>query len=253
MAIYTNSYYVAEARSAISSARHVVPIVMDLVAPRSVVDLGCGVGGWLSAFAEYGVEDYLGLDGAWVKPEMLRIDVSRFQPADLRRPVRSDRIWDLALSLEVIEHIPKRHAAEFVSSLTGLSKTVLLSAAIPRQGGNGHVNEQWPSWWAALFAEHGYVPVDALRHRIWKMEQVTFWYRQNMLFFVAEEHLATLPKLAAERTLTRPDMLDLVHPRMFMFAESAAAQRLAKRAIRSVPNTLRRARRKSEKLYTKRG
>lgn len=237
MARYGSAYYAAEARFALASARVVVPLIMDLVAPRSVIDVGCGVGGWLSVFADHGVQDFLGVDGAWVRPELLKIEPTRYRAVDLRKPIESQRTWDLAMSLEVAEHLPEQHAGDFVRSLTSLSKTVLLSAAIPRQGGNGHVNERWPSYWAALFSEQGYVVVDALRRRIWNAQAVNYWYCQNMLFFVDEAHLATLPKLAAERERTEPAMLDLVHPRMFMFAESAAAPRLAKRAIRSLLRT----------------
>src|SRR6056297_2828234 len=41
----------------------VVPMIMELFPVASIVDVGCGLGSWLAAFADCGVEDYLGLDG----------------------------------------------------------------------------------------------------------------------------------------------------------------------------------------------
>ncbi len=76
---------------------------------------------------------------------------------------------------------------------------VLFSAAIPQQGGVGHINERWPSYWAGLFDEHGYGAFDLVRPAVWTDDRVEIWYRQNLLVF-AKGHA----------TSTR--MLDIVHP-----------------------------------------
>ena len=47
------------------SARVTVPLVIDAISPRSVVDVGCGLGAWLAVFREHGVDDLLGYDGPW--------------------------------------------------------------------------------------------------------------------------------------------------------------------------------------------
>ena len=59
---------------------------------------------------------------------------------------------------------------------------VLSSAAIPHQGGTGHINERWQSWWAALFQKNGF---GAAWHQpdIRNCEEVEFWYRQNMVLY----------------------------------------------------------------------
>ena len=64
---------------------------------------------------------------------------------DLAQPLQIDRRFDLALSLEVAEHLPPECGSEFVQTLTDLSSVILFSAAIPFQGGTDHLNEQWPS------------------------------------------------------------------------------------------------------------
>lgn len=107
-------------------------------------------------------------------------------------------------------------AADFISSLTRLAPIILFSAAIPYQGGDGHLNEQWPEYWADLFKQHGFVPVDALRPSIWLDREVPFWYRQNMLFFCEEEALAGNEKLTQAYQETNPNGLSVVHPEMYM-------------------------------------
>ena len=149
------------------SAEVVVPMVMELVHPRSVTDLGCGLGTWLSVFREAGVEDVLGVDGEYVRLESLEIPKERFVAHDLRQPFAAGRRSDLSMSLEVAEHLSPEYAAPFVTTLTRLAPVVLFSAAVPGQGGTEHVNEQWPSYWAQLFRERGYLPVDCLRRHLW--------------------------------------------------------------------------------------
>jgi SAM-dependent methyltransferase len=209
---YTGEFYEAHQQAARRSAEVIVPIVMELVSPASVVDLGCGIGTWLAAFARRGVDDVLGVDGDWVSVDMLEIPRDRFVVARLDRVFTLDRRFDLALSLEVAEHLPEHAAKGLVTSLTGLAPSVLFSAAIPHQRGRQHVNEQWPEYWAALFAAHGYVVVDAIRPRVWSNASVSRWYRQNAMLYAREDVLAASPALARERERTAESMLSLVHP-----------------------------------------
>src|SRR5688572_1327578 len=113
------------------SAKEIVPTVMDLVKPRSVVDLGCGVGGWLAAFMKAGVEDVAGYDGEWVHLEDLLIPQNCFHRHDLSKPLPVERVFDLAVSVEVAEHLQAECALPFVQTLTKFSNVVLFSAAIP--------------------------------------------------------------------------------------------------------------------------
>jgi hypothetical protein len=95
------------------------------------------------------------------------------------------------VSLEVAEHLPESRAASFVADLCRLAPVVLFSAAIPGQGGTGHVNEQWPGYWADLFGARGYSVSGALRWRIWNDCRVCNWYSQNMLVASIEPGLLT--------------------------------------------------------------
>lgn len=226
---YTTDFYRRRDDNTRASAEAMVPLVLELCEPRSVVDLGCGVGTWLDVFRQHGVEDVFGLEGDWVDRERLVIPRDRFLACDLRSPVDLGRRFDLAASLEVAEHLPPGCAAAFVDSLTTLAPVVLFSAAVPFQGGRDHLNERWPSWWAELFAARGYAAADVVRPALWNRPEVRVWYAQNTLLYVDREHLAQRPRLAAAVAATDPARLDLVHPRLY--ERNSDPQRLSLRTV----------------------
>jgi SAM-dependent methyltransferase len=213
---YTEAYYRGRQAGSRSSAEAIVPFVFGLVKPSSVVDVGCGTGTWLAVFRELGVEHVLGIDGEHVDRRLLEIPDECFIARDLSATINLDRTFDLVVSLEVAEHLPRDHAPYFVRSLLQLGRVVLFSAAIPHQGGRGHVNEQWPEYWAHLFEEHDYVVVDCLRRKVWQDERVQYWYAQNTLLFVAHERLAGDRVLQHMHAETERSQLSIVHPKKYL-------------------------------------
>lgn len=197
------------------SAARVLPLVVSLLPVRSVVDVGCGDGSWLSAFSALGVDDIVGVEGPWISPQQLKIPTDKVRRMRVDQAVRLDRRFDLAMSLEVAEHLPPARAESFVSDLVALAPCVLLSAAIPGQGGHHHENEQWPSYWAAFFARHGYAAVDCLRPQLWSDGNVAWWYRQNLILFCDADTLAKHPALAAVASSSPDTVKALVHPECF--------------------------------------
>lgn len=210
---YDRAFYAEHAAGSRRSADVVVPLVLEAVGPRSVADVGCGTGEWLAAFRERGVTDVLGLDGAYAAELGLKIPKEDFKAVTLPAGMDAGRRFDLAMSVEAAEHLPAARAAELVAGLCGLSDVILFSAAIPFQGGTNHVNEQWPDYWAKLFAARGYQAVDCLRDELWNDERVEWWYAQNLLFFATAEAVQShsFLKDAAGKPLRR-----LVHPRNYL-------------------------------------
>lgn len=179
MGQYDERFY-ANIRDGIkSSAEVVVPMVKTLLEPDCVIDVGGGEGWWAREFFQLGSMVTL-IDGDYVEP----CDFGgRFIPHDIGgTPLPADLgQYDLAVCLEVAEHLPPSRGASFITELCGLAPAILFSAAIPGQGGTGHVNEQWPDYWAALFDDSGYAVTGALRFMIWGDGRVENWYRQNLL------------------------------------------------------------------------
>jgi len=97
------------------------------------------------------------------------------------------------------------------------------SAAIPLQGGAGHINEQWPSYWVELFARRGYVAIDAIRPAVWSNERVAVWYAQNCLLFASDEAVKERRALSSAREASRPGQLDLVHPGLYLLRLSGSS------------------------------
>jgi SAM-dependent methyltransferase len=214
---YTRDFYERLRKGATRSAEVIVPLVLRLLNVRSVVDVGCGDGSWLGVFSKFGVEDVLGLDGEYVDRGMLQIRADHFRAADLREPLVLARVFDLAISLEVAEHLPPECAPTLVESLTRLAPAVLFSAAIPFQGGDNHLNEQWLDKWASLFKERDYVAIDCIRRRVWQNDSVEWWYAQNTLLFARASLLEDNQELRAELERTDINSLSLVHPKQYLY------------------------------------
>ncbi|QQR89049.1 MAG: class I SAM-dependent methyltransferase [Myxococcales bacterium] len=122
--------------------------LLDLLKPRKVVDFGCGAGLHLEPFMESKVE-VLGID---VAPACISHQPGNlpFLLADLRLPFSLTSPFtefDLALCVDVLEHIEEEHAQVALNTITRGAKTCILSCAPPGQGGHFHVNEQPRRYW----------------------------------------------------------------------------------------------------------
>lgn len=186
------------------AAEIILPLVLPGYSVGSILDVGCGLGTWLSVARDMGIDDVLGVEGECIDPSMLAIPSNLLLRRDLTAPLSLGRRFDLAICLEVAEHLPPACADMLVESLVAHSDVILFSAAIPRQGGQDHVNEQWPEYWAAKFARHGFGLTDPIRPQVWENTAVDWWYRQNLL--VAEKGAALDPR--AVQRVVHPEMLE---------------------------------------------
>lgn len=202
-----------------------VPLIVETFAPMSVLDIGCGRGWFLDACRQHGVTRVLGIDGDYVTPADLCIAPDEYRPEDLSAGCTVDERFDVAISLEVAEHLPAPAGDALVAALVRCAPVVVFSAAIPGQGGTEHVNEQWQSYWAERFAAHGYRPVDLLRPQVWGDDRVPWYYRQNVVVYVARD---------AEAFADLPDagMLDLVHPKLYR-SKANGVEAYRRRSVRA--------------------
>lgn len=236
--LYSPEWFRSRSSGARRSAAVILPILFELAQPRRVVDVGCGTGSWLSVAQEMGAE-VLGIDGDYVDRSQLEIPADRFRAHDLTRPLELGESFDLAICLEVGEHLPTSGSAALVATLTGLAPVVAFSAALPGQGGTGHVNEQWQDFWAQLFAERGYEPADVVRPRIWDNPDVRYFYAQNLVVYVDPARTDVPP--------APPFPLRVVHPKLLestqrLLPAPRDAVRHATSAVRARLERLRRRR-----------
>jgi len=203
----------ADALKSQYAASRVLDILSAYVAVSSVLDVGCGLGDWLKIVAARGISDFQGVEGPWLDPGRLHVDCARVQVLDLEKGFSLGRRFDLVICIEVAEHLPPDAADRFIQTLTAHSSLILFSAAIPYQGGHHHVNEQFPSYWAARFAHHKFKAFDVIRPKIWSDPQIQVWLRQNILLFADHEAIRSNKQLSAAAELSRGDScLAVVHP-----------------------------------------
>jgi SAM-dependent methyltransferase len=221
---YDKKFYEGIHNYSDSSAKVIVPLILEVIDCNRVIDIGCGDGTWLKNFQEKGVKEILGVDGDYVDANTLLIPHEHFIPWNLQYPLEIHQRFDLAISLEVAEHLPEECANIFVDSLVNLSSTILFSAAIPHQGGEHHVNEQWQDYWAEKFQCRGYIAIDYIRPHIWNNPKVAYWYRQNILIFVKLDELRNdwqLYNKLAPYTVKILTSLSVVHPVFFLLKTGA--------------------------------
>ena len=176
-------------------AETLVPIVSQFADIKSVVDFGCGVGCWLKAFSDCNSLDYMtGYDGEWLRGNELLVDENDIIYTDLSNRVVTEKKYDLVISLEVAEHCPDTSADVFIQNLTSAGNLVLFSAAIPWQGGVGHINERWQDYWSEIFLKYGFECHDVLRPLCWDNEDAGI-YRQNVFFYVKQSQKHNYPKI----------------------------------------------------------
>jgi SAM-dependent methyltransferase len=124
--------------------------ILKTIAPRSVVEIGCGNGRFLRAVAPYAAS-VVGLDWAQ-SPELLDLpaNVTVLRVDVVRAPIPSG---DLICSADVLEHLAPRDVDGVVSKI---------AAAGPYQhhviacydDGHTHLSILPPAGWLALFRKH---------------------------------------------------------------------------------------------------
>lgn len=203
----------------LESPNEIVPEIIKLLEPKSVIDIGCGVGTFLKVFKNYNITDVLGIDGPWVNKDLLYkyITEDEFMECNLEDEIILDKKYDLAISLEVAEHLSEKAAKQFVKTLIDAGNVVLFSAAIPLQGGQNHINEQWLSYWEALFLEYDYFLHDVIRPILWDNPKVFCWYKQNTVLFG--------PKNIDFKTQVEYcPIRNIIHPELFTIKSKLADQ-----------------------------
>ena len=188
---------------------------------QSIIDFGCGEGMWLKSAYDLGIYDITGVDGFAVASSRLLFPKEKFILCDFNEEIDLGRKYDVALCLEVGEHLSAESAHCLVQSLSRHADLIIFSAACPEQIGQHHVNCQWPSYWQYHFNRCGYICEDSIREKIWEDDKIEWWYRQNL--FVARRD----PKRAGSESRIRA----LIHPDHFLTKISMAEQSVRSAAV----------------------
>lgn len=210
---YDEQFYQQKNDGSYKSAVYYADQLLRLIRPSSIIDVGCGRGAWLKAFKEKGVKNLKGIDGSWNRQELMLDPEISFTPVDLNYLPNPDRQYDLAICLEVAEHLRPESADLFVQSLCNYSEVILFSAAYTYQGGTDHFNEQPHSYWAGKFAANNFVAFDLFRPIFWGNSEIEIWYRQNVFLYARANSEAERAILGqGHKHVSNQDFMNCIHP-----------------------------------------
>lgn len=191
LSVYSEDFFDSNQEEGLSMTVWSVPLFQEVFKFKSLMDVGCATGHYLKTCIDAGITDVLGLEGSPEAMKKLMVDKKYVVMHDFRDPYTFDRKWDLAISIEVAEHIDGIYSDNYVKILTDSSDTVLITAAPPGQGGTAHVNEQPQEWWIAKFKTFGFVydkeSTDKVKNGIAEAEKkglgVAPWLAPNLMVF----------------------------------------------------------------------
>lgn len=211
--LYKEQFYANRDDHTRYSAERILSIILtEITTPQNVVDIGCGVGTWLSVAQSLGVASIDGYDGPWVVKDYLQIPAARFHENDLAEQLALETQFDLGISLEVFEHLPADIACQRLDHVLEHCRFMLFGAAVPQQGGTGHINERPQSYWHDYIIQRGFVGYDLVRPQVWADPKIPYWYKQNPLFYVRSGEVQNLSDNLARYKVSDQTLLDVIHP-----------------------------------------
>lgn len=216
--LYGHDFYNSQIYGSLQSAQvYLYHLFSIWGVPESVADLGCGRGAWLATCRDLGVRRTVGFDGDWNSQEDMLDRNIEFHPVNLEMEFPLTETFDLAISLEVAEHLQPESSDAFVESLARLSGAVLFSAAFIGQPGANHINNRLHSFWASKFLARGYLPFDLFRPVFWNDDRVEPCYRQNTFIYVKPGHsLHSALVSLGYASGTELTLMDCVHPAVYL-------------------------------------
>lgn len=139
-------------------AERLAAFLIDTYHPKSVIDIGCATGLYLKHFIPPITDKVTGVELESIDSSQLDIHPDDFYTVDITKINLSYHFQkhDLAICLEVMEHIEEEEARIGLENLCRTSDRIIFSAAIPGQGGNGHINCQPKEYWLKAFAGLGF-------------------------------------------------------------------------------------------------
>ena len=214
--LYDQKFYNRQIDGSLKSAKEYIRYLSDLFNFKSVIDFGCGRGTWLKGFEEIGVNKLVGLDGFWNNQENMLSQKIIFKQTDLNKSIKIDEKFDLALSLEVAEHLEPSSSKLFIKSITSSSDLIMFGAAFLAQPGTNHINTRLHSFWAHIFSEYSFKVYDIFRPEFCGNNKIMPWYQQNTFLYVRagskyEEDLYAKNFYPIENI----NFLDLIHPWLY--------------------------------------
>lgn len=142
--------------------------LLERYAPESIIEIGCGPGPMLERFLDMNVPQVLGFD---INPYFKEYFVDRrphyaefFKLQDFSE-VQLDGVFDLGISIEVMEHMPADYVDELIAKLAHHFKRFYFSSTPYRTSKTfdqewGHINVRTTDRWIKTFEERGWIYIE---------------------------------------------------------------------------------------------
>jgi cyclopropane fatty-acyl-phospholipid synthase-like methyltransferase len=153
--------------------------LIKLFVGHTVADFGCGDGKYVEFFIEQGI-NCVGFDG---NPNTKEISNGFGTVLDLSEEIDLGVCFDWVISLEVGEHIPEIFEQNFINNLHKHNKNgIILSWAVPGQGGTGHCNEKSNDYIKSKFDKLGHNNDLDLENHLRKHCR-NIWFKDTLMVF----------------------------------------------------------------------
>jgi len=166
--------------------------IVKRFAIKSILDLGCGIGSFLSGAVLVGCEDVIGIELNYEnsKKYIVKNIFPYIKYGDITKDINLKRQFDCVISIEVAEHLSPGETDSFIKNLVYYSrKYIIFSAAAPGQPGRGHINLRKRSLWIRDIVSHGVVVrKDLVKEcrRKWRKLGSPGYLLENLIIFEKE-------------------------------------------------------------------
>lgn len=159
-----------------------IPVVLKSLNIHTMYDFGCGPGWYTTGILKHGI-DCKGFDGNPITSQIPNCEVQDLTDESFRR----EKV-DCVMCLEVAEHVPKEFESKLIDTMDYHVKSgglLILSWAVPGQGGLGHVNCQANSYVLSIFKDRGYNYNEPLSNFLRDKSSLP-WFKNTILVFMKQ-------------------------------------------------------------------
>lgn len=182
--IYDQDFFMEMVQIKAESARAFAQVISSNLEFHSLLDIGCGMGMFLSEFHKLGKE-VVGCEASRQAIALASKDFLVFF-ADATKPILVNRTYDLVMCIEVAEHVNRRYSLQLVENCTRHAEQVLFTAAPKGQKGIGHINMRPRGYWQDLFKklefELDILKTERIKEQL-SQRHVLDWLCNNLMIF----------------------------------------------------------------------